>query len=147
MKHGLSLTDFAREIERRANAKEDLVANTNHMQLVPTDKGVRLTVGAEKAYGVNSIAHAQIATQTEIPKPYYDKMLQDNPELLANNVNTWFKQSPAVRMVRTLDGGARAFPSDKYKPLENEDLAAAVLPSIRDLGLDVMSCELTERRM
>ena len=31
-------------------------------------------------------------------------MLSDYPELLAENVNSWFQREPTQRMVRTLDG-------------------------------------------
>jgi hypothetical protein len=50
-------------------------------------------------------------------------------------------------LVRGLDGTARAFLSDAYKPLENEDLAEAVLPAVMELGLDVMSSQITDTRL
>jgi hypothetical protein len=50
-------------------------------------------------------------------------------------------------MVRTLDGKARAFLSDGYRPLENADLAEAVMPTLLGMRLEIMSCEITERRL
>lgn len=152
MKTGRSLTDLAAEIERRANGKRDLVASTKNtvMQHGAARDGnpLNLLVGDDHAFGVNGIAHGQIAAHTEIPKAYYDRMLRDDKGLLANNVNTWFQRFPAPRMIRTLDGSARAFLSDKFSPdMENEDLAEAVLPVIRDLGLSIMSCEVTDARL
>jgi hypothetical protein len=148
MKTGKSLIQLAQEIERRANAKSDLVADTRHMELVPVGNGAAIRVGDEHTFGVNGVAHDQIGTHLEIPAKYYDKMLAEAPALLANNVNEWFRKYPAPRMVRTLDNTARAFLSDKFSPdMENEDLAAAVLPVIGDLGLDVMSCDVTDRRL
>ena len=49
-------------------------------------------------------------------------------------------------MVRTMDGNARAFLSDRYRPLDNFDLATAVLPKLRDTFCEVKSSELTESR-
>jgi hypothetical protein len=49
-------------------------------------------------------------------------------------------------LVRTLAGTSRAFLSNGYRPLENEDLAEAVLPVIEELGLLVVSAEVTETR-
>ena len=49
-------------------------------------------------------------------------------------------------MVRTLDNKARAFLSDRYRPLDNFDLATAVLPRIADAGCKVRSAQLTENR-
>ena len=145
MKTGRSLTELAQEIERRANGKRDLVALTKNLTLASTGG---LVVGDLQAFGVNTIAHGQIAAHTEIPKAYYDRMLKDEPALLANNVNTWFQRFPAPRMIRTLDGSARAFLSDKFSPdMENEDLAEAVLPVLMDMNLAIMSCEITDARL
>lgn len=145
MKTGKNLVELATEIERRANSKKDLVANTRHVQM--NYDPLMLDV-VDRSFSINSIAHAQIAEHTGIPKAYYDKMLAEAPQLLSNNVNQWFEKYPAPRMVRTLDGTARAFLSDKYRTdMENEDLANALLPVIGELGLEVMSAEITDRRM
>jgi len=50
-------------------------------------------------------------------------------------------------MVRVLDGEVRALPSDKYRPLENEDLARAVLPVLLKNDLAVMSSQITDTRL
>lgn len=145
MKNGRTLTELAMEIERRANAKSDLVASTSNMGMTASTE---LCVGHDKSFKVNGIAHDQIGQHLEIPAKYYDKMLKDAPALLANNVNEWFARYPAPRMVRTLDGTARAFLSDKFSPdMENEDLAEAVLPVLLDMNLAIMSCEITDRRL
>jgi hypothetical protein len=114
------------------------------------DKEPYLTVGrgaTERNFGINSVGHQQIATHTGIPAAYYKKMVEEAPDLLATNVNRWFAKYPANRMVRTLDNHVRAFLSDSYRPLENADLAEAVLPVLFDLKLEVMSCEVTETRL
>jgi hypothetical protein len=144
MKPGLSLKELAIEIERRAGAKRDLVAPTQRLAVTPD---LTLTVDGKEEFTINKVAHDQIAQHTDIPKKYYDKMAKEAPDLLANNINTWFQKHPAVRMVRSLDGTARAFLSDRYRPLENEDLAQAVLPAVMDLGLDCMSSQITDTRL
>src|SRR6185369_9125843 len=48
--------------------------------------------------------------------------------------------------VRTFDNQVRAFLSDSYRPLDNFDLAEAVLPKLAGLGCRVESCEVTESR-
>lgn len=144
MKSGMSLQELAAEITRRADAKRDLVVSTKNLELLGDG---RLNVADREQFGVNAIAHGQIAAHVDIPKKYYDRMLAHDPKLLATNVNTWFRKYPANRMVRGLDGKARAFLSDRYRPLENEDLATAVLPAIMELGLDVMSSQITEAKL
>jgi hypothetical protein len=53
------------------------------------------------------------------------------------------------RMLRTLDGEARAFLSHRFRPLDNFDLANAALPVLlrQGTGLHIESCALTETRM
>jgi len=151
MKSGKSLQDLAREIERRAAAKKDVVVKTDHVTMIKapllSTARVHLQIADAFEVGVNSIANQQIAEHVDIPKKYYDRMLTSDPALLCTNVNAWFGKEPVARMVRTLDGTARAFLSDRYRPLENEELAEAVLPALMDMDLAVMSSEITDRRL
>jgi len=51
-------------------------------------------------------------------------------------------------MVRTLDGTARAFLSDKYRIIDNYEVADAVLPILSQIdGARIESCEITDQRM
>lgn len=148
MKTGRTLSELAAEIERQANAKRDLVAPVSELRMVNLDDKPGLQVGPTEHYGINEIAHDQIATFTGIPGKYYDRCRLQNPALLAHNVNTWFEnEKDNNRLVRTLDGTTRAFLSDKYRPLENVDLAEAVIPVLLDMQLEVLSCEITERKL
>lgn len=156
---GRSLQDLAAEIERRAEAKRDFIAPAQKLTLEvihpettnPDTRPVPMLAVAGQAapFPLRDHAHGQLAEYAGIPAAYYKRMLADQPELLARNVNTWLHDMgpKARRMVRTLDGHARAFLSDGYRPLENEDLAAAVLPVLLDADLLIISCEITERRL
>ena len=73
-----------------------------------------------------------LVAQPEFDKRYYDRMRSEAPELLGDNIRHWFQKYPAPRMIRTLDGGNRAFLSNSYRTLENEDLAEAVLPVLQE---------------
>lgn len=150
MKTGKSLSELAAEIERQATTKKDYIADTTaiEMHTNPDPKGaVQLRMGPNN-FGVNDIAHEQIAEHAGIPKKYYDRMRAEHPQLLATNVNEWFNKNPAKRLVRTLDGKARALLSDKFPTdLDNYDFAGATLPILAQRRLTVMSCEITERRL
>lgn len=147
MKKGLSLTQLAQEIERQQDAKRDFLASTDKLEVVATEDGIDLNLPEVGAFRANAVAEDQIAAHTGIPAKYFDRMKAEAPALLATNIDTWFKKYPAQRMVRTLDGKTRAFLSNGYRPLENNDLAEAILPVLLDLKLDIMSCEITERRL
>jgi hypothetical protein len=110
------------------------------------DPELQLVFG-EHHFPVQDLAHSQIAERLKIPGAYYRRMRTDNPELLRSNVNTWWKEEPAKCIVRTLDGGARAYLSDSYRRFDNVDLAEVVLPVLTELNLNIISAEITERRL
>lgn len=70
------------------------------------------------------IAHRQIGTNLRIPAAYYDRMREERPDLLAYNANTWFKQESSQRMLRTLDGSARAYLSNRYRRIHIKNFDA-----------------------
>jgi len=73
-------------------------------------------------------------------------MKEQAPDLLVRNLNHWLSTQPKKRMLRTIDGQARALLSDRYRPLDNYDLAAAVLPKLQQLEANVVSTAITEDR-
>ncbi len=147
MKQGRTLTELAAEIERQAGAKMDLMADTREITLRSNGTS-RLAVAGAGDFGITDMAHGQIAEHAGIPKGYYDRMRVEAPALLDGNVNHWLRERPARRLVRTMDGGARAFLSDRYRRLDNFELMEAVLPTLMETpGLSVASCEVTDRRL
>lgn len=153
MKTGLTLTQLAQEIERRAHAKEDLAVPASLMLMQVANDAPVLRVGAGNEFRdheINKVAHAQLAEYAGIPKAYYDRMVDEDPQLLATNVNRWFQekaQNKDRRMVRLLDDKVRAVLSVGYRSLDNEDLAEAILPVLLRRDLKIMSCEITETRL
>ena len=153
MKAGRTLQELAIELDRQRTAKKDFIVTTGAMHMTAGDGPAPLDVGTPETgivpYGVNDIAHRQIGQFLKIPAPYYDRMRTDFPDLLAENVNGWLTRTPDTpRMLRTLDGVARAFLSDKYRRIDNFEIASAVLPIISSIdSATVESCELTDSRM
>jgi len=84
----------------------------------------------------------------KIPFAYFERMRTEQPALLDRNVNTWLSNDGDRRMIRTLDGKVRAVLSDRFRRLDNYDLAENVLPILRRLeDARFESVELTETRM
>lgn len=149
MKAGLTLTQLAAEIERQADVKRDLIAPASHVNVTVNDGAPRLNVGTN-SFELNKVAGEQLAEYAGIPAAYFRRMADTAPELLASNVNRWMQDKAAAkdrRLVRTLDGKARAILSDKYRPLDNFDLAEVILPVLQQRGMMVMSSQITETRM
>jgi hypothetical protein len=146
MKTGKTLQELVVELDRQAASKKDYLADTRKLSMEATQNGVVLQ-GINGGLSIRNTAHQQLSQTLGIPKTYYDKMLTEQPDLLAMNVNRWLHAQPARKMVRTLDGGVRAFLSESYRPLDNLDLATAVLPKLAGLEAQVLSGEVTENRL
>ena len=145
MKTGKSLLELATEIERQAESKRDFLADSRDVRYyADTDL---LAVGSVGEFKPTEGFHDQLATGLDIPKKYYDRMMDQAPELLETNVNHWFRASPARKMIRTLDNKARAFLSEKYRPLDNVDLMQVALPVLQRQDLRVVSCEVTDKKL
>jgi hypothetical protein len=90
-------------------------------------------------------AHRNIAKRLGIPKKYYDRMRDDAPGLLTQNVNTWLVEANRNYFVRTFrpieeDGSRgimRAMLSDRYKVIDHYDLLLSVLNAVKGLNVDV----------
>ncbi len=152
MKQGIDIQQLAAEISRQAETKRDFLADSRKVYMSPQDNNLEVDLteaGSDlqriENFPVTDHAHGQIAAWAKIPKPYYDRMPAD---LKAVNVNHWLKNEPGNRMIRTLDGKCRAFMSDSYRPLDNIDLAKAVLPVLAEQSdMRVESCQITDTRM
>lgn len=151
MQKGLSLTDLARKIEGNRALKRDMVAQTNALRMfLDDDRRPQLLVPGPTGgqFPILGTAHDQIGARLEIPGRYYDRMMREAPALLRDNVNEWLGRSSERRMIRTLGGDMRAFLSDRYHRIENEEIAEVALPILADLpGVEIVSSEVTERRM
>ena len=153
MKEGLTLNEMAAEITRQNSMKEDYLVDTRSLQMEPYDSQIYLhmfdgNTEPVEPMQVNTIAHRQFGTHLKIPAPYYDRMLTEKPELLAANVNAWLQHSPSKRLLRTMGGTARAFLSNRYRRIDNMEIATAVLPIIGQMeGARFESCQITDSRM
>lgn len=157
MKNGRSLMELAAEIERQAETKTDYVVGTNGLHAGVENGKLVLEVKDRGTFGVNQVAHEQANEWAGIPARYANRMRAEAPQLLATNLNHWLDtdarkakdagEKPTARMVRILDGQARAFLSASYRPLDYRQMAESVLPVLADAQLEVLSCEITERRL
>jgi len=151
MKEGRSLATVLTQVKEEQKQKRDFIVPTSKLRFDPIDEGrIAFKIGKEE-HRTTPTRHClrQIATQAHIPATYVDRMQGEHAGLLAQNINYWWKNTPKRRMLRTLLNGehkARAFLSDGYRPLENSDLAAIILPKLEALNCNILSCEMTETR-
>jgi hypothetical protein len=151
MKEGKSLLDLAQELTRQHDSKRDFRTPTKDLTMVVNGINVTddpdLELKGVGMFGIRDTAHAQLASHLKIPKEYYDRMRATKPALLAENVNEWLHATNETRLVRTLDGQARAFLSPRYRMIDNFDVASAALPAIQKAGCQVVSADVTDSRL
>ena len=163
MKTGKDIESLAKELTRVKEAKRDIIVPTAKMQMIvggpnefTREPLIHLDDGRD--FGINKWPHQQLASYTDIPKGYYDKVMAENPSVLAVCINHGFQMAINAalaakrpkhdsRLLRTIDGNIRGFLSDRYRVLDCYDLFEAVAPTLIDNGFEVISSELTEKRM
>jgi len=179
---GRTLTELASELDRQANSKKDFMAPTSLMEMSVRQPSTAIAESLKKGGkpleqlptqsfgnvdrptlqfrlsdkftgGLTENMHDQLSKWTGIPGRYYDLMRKTAPALAAANVNHWLRANQKeTRMVRTLDGNARAFLSNRYRPIDNYDVANAALPVLlnesKKLGqVEIMSSDVTENKL
>lgn len=172
MKVGKSLVEMAQELERMKKAARDFVVPVEKLHAeavhndplvapsdnVPARQAVKLTFenGVKHSFGLNAWSGSQLAGYSDIPKAYFDRIHGENPKLLADNINHGLEKiardsrragKPDSRMVRTLDGNVRGLLSSRYRILDAHDMLEATLPVMMDKGMEVVSSEVTEKRL
>lgn len=150
-KNSLSLQEFGVELKRQKESKRDFLAVSNQLDFrFNEEEKFELEIGDIGTFGVKKLFHDQLSSHYSIPKKYYERIQADYPELLETTINAHFQKTKEKRLVRTLEGDARAFLSNSYRPMDNIDLAFnAVLPALGELSDDKIrfECQLTETRM
>ena len=154
MKRGITINELAVEISRQKEAMADYIIEPSKLFMDTSEDAPKLRVfDSEGKDRINPLdigiyAHRQIASYLNIPQAYYDLMMDKNPDLLGVNVNDWLYRTDDRRMLRTLDGEARAFLSERYKRIDNYDIAQATLPIIMEIpDVQFLSCNLTPGKM
>lgn len=162
MHKGTPIQDLGQLIVKQNARKWDLVipttalltfdAKLNGENIVPTLSFAHNGHGDVEAELTNH-AFRQIMSWADIPAKYVDRMkTPTHAALLNENVQHWLNEVAAKRMLRLYkaeNGGpaiARAFLSDKFKRIDNYDLAEQIMPLIHERGLVVKSSEITEQR-
>ena len=155
MKQGRTLPAVLTELQRQNAAKQDFIGPAQSFKLEPDGSTFGIThlnTGEQEIFGTTDLFHRQVGSALNIPAKYYDMMRMQKPELLAENVNAWFGDRDQSYMIRSMDYGngrvARALLSDRYRRIDNLEVATAVLPLFAGREeMEVVSCEVTESRL
>ncbi len=122
MKTGRTLQELAVELHRQAKSKRDFVVHSK--SFIAGAMPERISINRYdsngrfvemESFGTTNLFHRQLGDALGIPSRYYDKMKDELPDLLAENVFQWLRNGNKRYMLRTLDGQARAFLSDRAR--------------------------------
>lgn len=153
MKTGRPLNEVMLELNRQNQRKKDYIGSAQALRLFEDGQTFEIgSMSGAQQFGTTRLFHRQVASALGIPAKYYDIMQSQKPELLARNVNTWLSDRENSYMIRTMDYGggrvARALLSDRYRRIDNMEIASAVLPLFAGSDqYEVVSSEVTENRM
>lgn len=147
MREQLNLPQLAERLHADRFNKMDFIADTSALEF--TRRGELGIRDKHEWYKINSHMHGQIAAKLKIYKRDYDRLLTKHPELLSHLVSGLFQREPERRLIRTLDGTARAFMSDSFRiDMDNYDVANAALPILSEVpDMKIESCGVTDTRM
>ena len=154
MKQGRTLAEVMQQVEKEAKAKRDLIVPAQ--SLFMGDKADCIGIhnkNSTERFAPTTLFHHQMASALNIPTKFYDYLAQTHPELLVSTVNTLVYDRKVNYMVRTMDYGngmptARAFLSERYRRVDNLEIATATLPLFAGLpDVEVVSTEVTESRL
>ena len=148
-KQGMTLQEWAAEIDRQSKAKRDLIASTASMRMNADSFEVfRKDSDQSEVFTMTDHFQRQLGSSLGIPAKYYDRMNEADPAFRANSVNFWLQRSDSRHMIRVLDGSGRAFLSDRYRRIDNDQIAESVLPILSGIaGARIESCAVTPSRM
>lgn len=168
--HDRNIKLLTARVEAIRDAKVDAVASTRALTAVVAGgenvpKQVVLRVPTGQVMAVGEVAHGQLADRTKIDKRYYDRMVAEAPELLAQNLNYWFQNTPEDRLLRMLRPAAytpeeqavlgrlgaqlklRGVLGKGYRTIDDAELIAAILPTLIASGAMLGEFSIDERRM
>ena len=147
------MNEVMMELNRQNQRKKDYIGSAQALRLFEDGQTFEIgSMSGAQQFGTTRLFHRQVASALGIPAKYYDIMQSQKPELLAQNVNAWLSDRENSYMIRTMDYGggrvARALLSDRYRRIDNMEIASAVLPLFAGSDqYEVISSEVTENRM
>jgi hypothetical protein len=144
-------------IKRLHEAQFDVLADTRSMNVnvvserpagdhdADWERKVELHVDQREgllSLDMNDFMLGQMSTDLKIPKTYFDRMKLDAPGLFQTNVHHWLHNTPKRKLIRARHDGSigepvevgRAWLSDRYRRLDNIEVAYKLLPELNNIG-------------
>jgi len=95
------LVEELKRVKREKERRLDLVVDFSRVRAVLKRGEVKLRIPFFGEYSLTEWAHQQLSEKLGIPKRYYDRMREEKPELLLQNINAWIEEDER-RFIRIL---------------------------------------------
>lgn len=155
------LPELVKELERQKAAKIDFVADSRSVKVMPrnvgTGTGFLEIVAGDKQVGefltaphrLSDRAIDQIGERVKptVPGRFARELAAQQPRIAADLLNQMLTETPSRVMFRCLDGRVRAALSNKYRILDDLDIAFASLDVIKRNNGTILECTASESRM
>jgi hypothetical protein len=163
------LPELVTELERQKKAKIDFVADSRTIKVVP---GTPLAPGSYptgfpsgslylspatsqvgeflmEPHRLSDRAIEQLGERVKpnVPGRFARDLAACQPRIAANLLNSMLNETPSRVMFRCLDGRVRAALSNKYRILDDLDIAFASLGVIKNNNGTILECTASESRM
>lgn len=128
----------------------DRVVSSKDIKAVVIDDMVKFAINQDSSlppvvYEPTYRGHETMWNRLDIPKQYYLRMGEQDPDLLTVNVNTWLDKFENKNfLARTIDGMLRAFMSDRFRILDSTELFFTTFDRAKHLGAKIVQADLTE---
>lgn len=151
-----SLEHLVRELERQKESRVDFVADTRNLVITsdgdgvflgPQSSQVREWIDPKTPILPQALEQIGERVAPKVPSKFIKEMAKERPARLATLLNGLKDDEPRRRFIRTLDGHVRAYLSDRYRVLDNYDLAFAALEAVQASGGQVVEASLSDQRM
>lgn len=155
MYEGIAMNNLVNKVQYDKMMAKDYLADTRQLSVeINAESGSPFSLNIEDIgnYTMSTHGVGQIRNHLKIPSGYAGMLMEKKPELLQSSINQLLPVNPGVRMIRTLNGSARAYLSNSYKIIDNYDIAltsAQTLAAMESEGhrFNIVSCDVTERKM
>lgn len=151
-----NLAQLVQELERQKNSRIDFVADVRHLK-VEANGGIKIIPTTAQAFEwmpngpmmMKRSAYHQLAEKTTpaIPTRFFDSMMEERPNRLADLLNGLHSDDPKKRLVRCLDNEVRAWLSNGYRVIDSLDIAFTCLDEAHKKNAQVFEAALSDKRM
>lgn len=152
------LGEIVQELERQRDSRIDFCDDARNLQVVVNKSG-GLNLAPNNAQSGEflpdeglPVMHQSLPqigerVRPKVPTKFARAMAEQRPQLAADMLTGLMAETGNRNLVRCLDGEVRAFLSDRYRVMDNYDLAFASLNAVKESGGDVIECNLTDRHL